>query len=616
MFQNTSRIESIEGLRFYEQDILYDNYTYSGDIELTIDVQYLSPGFGIILLNNEGLLISEQKEMLLFKAGYKEASIIYKYDYMQKNLKKNSIALKPPSENTRFIFRKRGKNITFTTTDSIAPLIEYTLQNDNWDKFSLGIYSNSGNVVKHIDIAAPIPYGWNLNMHNTDGGYVKFIKSGFSFQDCNYDAELEQENIQLKAGHYYLKYEIDPTLPCDIIPYVYMYKDEDIYTKKKNILIDQSYFDLDKDSAVSLKFIGRNGFISNIHICERVSDPYIATKDNNYEIKGSSITIDLDNVEYITWSGIIHDIPISINDGNDPFVISNGKQTFLDTDLNLSLNKYYDFKYIVADQYLMITDNANKSNTYSKEFNEASDKILLFYNMDAVIKDLKIKLVTSDTVTDYTSIKNNIKYVTKDITSPIIVVDNENVPLDLSSSYRFVDKDFNGEKIRKYIFTNVEREIFKPTGIFMLEKLPVTDNNQIHVYGIYKDTPIHEDMIFANTKEGIDDIQLYADNYIDITDRITSINYATGRIIIDDVSEFQMIVIDYLKKDSYCINYLYETSLYQVEVSNENKDFYLIYDKIETTNGVAEQEHYKELMLSNTEIMKPINSTYIVIRKE
>ena len=120
----------------------------------------------------------------------------------------------------------------------------------------------------------------------------------------------------------------------------------------------------------------------------------------------------------------------------------------------------------------------------------------------------------------------------------------------------------------------------------------------------------------VNTKEGIDDIQLYADNYIDITDRITSINYATGRIVIDDVSEFQMIVIDYLKKDSYCINYLYETSLYQVEVSNENKDFYLIYDKIETTNGVAEQEHYKELMLSNTEIMKPINSTYIVIRKE
>ena len=96
MFQNTSRIENIKGLRFYEQDILYDNYTYSEDIELVIDAQYLSPGFGIILLNNEGLTISEQKEMFLFRVGYHEASIIYKYEFEQDTIKRNNVSLVPP----------------------------------------------------------------------------------------------------------------------------------------------------------------------------------------------------------------------------------------------------------------------------------------------------------------------------------------------------------------------------------------------------------------------------------------------------------------------------------------------------------------------------------------
>ena len=180
MFQNTSRIENIKGLRFYEQDILYDDYTYSEDIELVIDAQYLSPGFGIILLNNEGLTISEQKEMFLFRVGYHEASIIYKYEFEQNTIKQNNISLVPPKDNIKFIFTKIGKKITLTTEDAITPLLEYAFTNDNWDKFSLGIYSNAGNVINNINIQAPIPYGWNLNMHNTDGGYVKFNKSSFS----------------------------------------------------------------------------------------------------------------------------------------------------------------------------------------------------------------------------------------------------------------------------------------------------------------------------------------------------------------------------------------------------------------------------------------------------
>ena len=645
MFQNTSRIENIKGLRFYEQDILYDDYTYSEDIELVIDAQYLSPGFGIILLNNEGLTISEQKEMFLFRVGYHEASIIYKYEFEQNTIKQNNISLVPPKDNIKFIFTKIGKKITLTTEDAVTPLLEYAFTNDNWDKFSLGIYSNAGNVINNINIQAPIPYGWNLNMHNTDGGYVKFNKSSFSWFNCEYDAELEQENIILKPGRYYLKY--DSSNDSDIKAYIYQYKDEGLFVRKKNILKDNLYFDLDIESAVSLKFIGRQGTISNIHICERLNDPYMPTKDNNSFIKGSSIILDMNNLDYASWEGLITDIPVITNDLTEtPFIISNGKQSYLDKDIKVSLNIEYKYTFYYDGFYLLVqTMNGETISTIT--FNEQTDYVTLFYNIDAQIKNLKIKLKTSDNAFDYSDENANIKYVSKDITSPIIVVDNENTPLDLSSSYRFLDINSNNQIVRKYIFTNIEREIFEPTGIFYLEKPVVEDISQIRIYGVLKDVEINEDYLLGNKAEDIyteeelktkiykdyDNkilnqsyfngdleretfaIDSYCQGIEDITESIVDINYTTGRIVIDDVSKYQQIIIDYKKKDSYCINYLYSLALYKVEISSIN-NYSLIHDKVENNNNLYEREDYKPLLNNDNTPLRPINGNYIILRKE
>ena len=84
MLQNNARIENLKGIMFYEQDMLYDNHTYSGDIQIVVQVDYVSPGFGFALLNNEGLVLNEQKEVFLFKTGYRESAVIYKQNVLQK----------------------------------------------------------------------------------------------------------------------------------------------------------------------------------------------------------------------------------------------------------------------------------------------------------------------------------------------------------------------------------------------------------------------------------------------------------------------------------------------------------------------------------------------------
>ena len=51
MFKSNSRIEYKDGIRFYEQDILYDDYVYTGSCQITLDIDYFNDGFGIVLIN-------------------------------------------------------------------------------------------------------------------------------------------------------------------------------------------------------------------------------------------------------------------------------------------------------------------------------------------------------------------------------------------------------------------------------------------------------------------------------------------------------------------------------------------------------------------------------------
>ena len=46
--QQNGRIENINGLKFYEQDVLMCSYIYSDDVKINVSIDYRNPGFGII----------------------------------------------------------------------------------------------------------------------------------------------------------------------------------------------------------------------------------------------------------------------------------------------------------------------------------------------------------------------------------------------------------------------------------------------------------------------------------------------------------------------------------------------------------------------------------------
>ena len=56
MFQATSRIESDNGIKFYEKDVLFDDYKYNDDIDIELTLDYINNGFGIMFINSNNLL--------------------------------------------------------------------------------------------------------------------------------------------------------------------------------------------------------------------------------------------------------------------------------------------------------------------------------------------------------------------------------------------------------------------------------------------------------------------------------------------------------------------------------------------------------------------------------
>ena len=76
MLQPNSRVSIENGIKFYEQDILFDDYIYSGDFDIALNLEYCNSGFGIGLTNSEGVSLSDKQEVLLFKMGNKSLDVI------------------------------------------------------------------------------------------------------------------------------------------------------------------------------------------------------------------------------------------------------------------------------------------------------------------------------------------------------------------------------------------------------------------------------------------------------------------------------------------------------------------------------------------------------------
>ena len=372
MLQENCRIENFNGYKFYEQDILFDNYMFSNDIQLTVDLDYVSPGFGIALVDNEGSSIKEKRFAYLFKIGYKEASIYYSTKETKTLVKQLSVKdVYTIQEKMKFTFIKQGKKVTIKINGNEI-FSEYT--NKSIDKYNIGYYSNVGNIINSISIASAVPDKWTVNMNNTQGGYIKFYSNSFELKDCKYPAEIEQSKIKLKAGKYYLRFdneEVDEKF--DIKYFVHRSDDDGLFDEEKNIINkkDNSFFLL-TETEVNLKFVGKQGIIKNISISNDKDDNFIPTTGDSYSFEGSYIDIYLTDLKKIKWTGTVNRTPGNLT-SNEIFGLILDTKTIITPQMTpMVFGKEYDFEF--TKENYMFTIKEGKKLIYSYQLKNLNNK--------------------------------------------------------------------------------------------------------------------------------------------------------------------------------------------------------------------------------------------------
>lgn len=603
MLQPTSRIEQLNsGILFYEQDILFDDYIYTGDFDIEVSIDYNNIGFGIMFSNSEGSSLLDKDELLLFKIGNKNAEVIYKKNEIQSTIANFSCAYaKTCTKDLKIKLQKRAnKYIFFVGKQKIT---EFKAACDI-ESFNIGYYSNKDNILKNIKISAAVPYSWMVNMENTNGGYIEFFRDGFELKECTGDAEIGQMDIYLKRGKYYLKYK--ESKDANIKAYVFESTSGSIIDEEKNILKKDGSFFVESSKKITIKFIGRIGKISRISITTLKDNEYVRTNPdtgNSVINEGSYIKFLLDDIKEIKFKGTIFYVPGNTHTG--PFdyqVIADENRNYGIYDTNTALNVKYDYKY--SQKKLSIF----KSGKLIKELKINGSVLTVFKNINAVITDL---IVTDVNGNDENIIVENTikKFVPGAIKSPITVLTENNIPLDLSSSYRYYLK--NGRK--QFIFTNKEREYFKPSHSIKLSNIPSSKSGSIITYGIRKNSVLDMDKILQIEKEGKDSIDACANIYdILFESDLKYIDKKSKEIRLSDLSDYKLIIVDYLKEDSFCINYRYNLNSYEIDISTEQdgKNLQIIYDN--TEKEIDDIEYINEKLYLDTKMI-PSASCYIVL---
>ena len=605
MLKPNSRIELQDGIRFYEQDILYDDYVYSGSCQIELDIDYYNNGFGIVLINATSNVLTSENSAILFRLNYKSVEVIYKENSLQKVLGTyRSAYSKTCTDNLKIVLRKNNDTYTLSVGDQVICTLNCEYK---FDSYFIGYYSNKDNTINNISIASTIPYGWIVNMQHTNGGYIDFHRDGFELKQCKGIAEIEQINISLKKGRYYVKYESSDS---DIKPYIMESNDERVNDDEKNILRADNSFILNENGSVSLKFKGTKGRINKIAITTAKDNEYVRTSPDFEAVKiidNSYLRLNLKNIEKFEFRGLIKNVPGDIHDSPvDYSIIKDDKKSYGLYDLNIATSVWYSYWYYDGVITIRVS-SPNSMQDKGVSYEITGDTIDLFYNVNGRMTDFII--TDKENVTTNITIENTIKeYVPAVIKSPIVILDENDLPLDLSSSYRYYYK--NDKKY--YWFTNTEREYFEPKYSIFLEDRPVDIDGTVIVYGIKHNSKWELDRLLEIEDENFDSLNACADSYdIMFEEDLRYLNKETGEIRLEDISKYKYIVVDYLKNDSYCLNFRYHLNSYEVDISAlPDKKLKMVYDNI--GYSINDLRFINESRYVNTNI-KPTLNGYITI---
>ena len=497
MFEYKTRTETAGGCLFYQQDILLFDYAYSGDFDLHCNLDYNTPGFGIVIAEYADD-ISQSENVYIVKLGARNEYSVIKTEYFnQKNIRDGFINpgkdINVPSKNLNLSFKFTEGYLLNVYAEDIL-ILSYSLEHDI-DKYKLGFYSSAGNVLKSCVIYSETPTNWTHNIWSGNGGRINWIDNGFEIEECEYPCEVESQNIFLKAGRYYLDYKTtNPAIEVyafhtskkvrldyenyrgamrylgqnDPILVTTSHKDADgneflvSETKTFEEIYNPMYDDISENS-----WIEETRWLSDIDILQKDSEGHIF-----FELKEDSAI----NLRFRGKSGRVTEIAIKKNK-DDTFVatgfddVITKEASYLECDLSCLKKLEIEFivkgisqsieeesrHYIVKSgdliyrfedlaleldtPYNLIFDSESRVfevNRYkSYTLDKVEDILTLLYNVDGFIT----KLIVTDKSGEETDIllqKTFKAFLPKEIQSPIICLSENNEPLDLSSSFREV----------------------------------------------------------------------------------------------------------------------------------------------------------------------------------
>lgn len=709
VFEPNSRVEkTASGIRFYEQDILFSNYVFSGNWTVDICFDYLSSGFGIVLAEDSDDGFRNAKQATLFKLGTNDFRVYRKTVSSRSSDEGSTNILSPGQEmediHLTFAIADGHVVVTWHTNDIEGNPQEYrigqgTLKSE-YEKYFIGFYSSPGNTIRKTCFISGIPRNWRVNIANTEGGRISFFLDGFRFENCVNDAELEQDNIELEPGNYYVDFhpkEVNGILDLDC--YVFpsdaniLDTEENAEDNKKNILREDGSFVVESAGLYSLKFVGTNGEASNVCIKDTPTGSYVTTHDEAEEIGGSMLTINAANILKAEWDGEIHAVP-GVNEEETYAIVETTSRTWLLRDLGVELDTIYTYIYDASNGMLTVKDETGKIVVWTVvDLTEEDDgKFHVFRNIRGSIYRLAITDIAGEEM-DVLMQKTIKEYVPAVIKGPIIVTKEENGDsLDLSASYRevaeskrrfvwftneqevklpedlppnvselklyaaskgatfnvdaeniesfassyveldnslyeqkgiVIDIDSSTRETYRYfileylsvseyswLFTNYEREVLEGLSEeTVLEKTLAKTNGGIFVYGIPEGEKVHWEYLYRVPSAALlTSIDYCVEDYDLLDPSDYEINFDTNTISFGDAirRKYAYAIVDYLKADSYAVNYVDRISQYEVDISTEEGVVYLNYD-MEEDSSVREKIDTK---------IKPDYDKYIVLRKK
>lgn len=686
LFESNSRIQKIEeGIQFYEQDILLSEYLFSGDQKIEIKLDYLSPGFGLAIVEKNEAGLKEENSIYLAKLGSNDFRVFRRRFQIQEQIHVSSCNFAPGEKmkNVALIFELKDKTITVSRQkvekdEKIKEELigEFELPK-KFNSFLLGFYSNARNIIRSFLFLNRVPPHWRISVKNTMGGRICFRRNTVQFENCRHHAELEQKDIELKPGKYWLKYETDTVNGKNDIK-AYVLKPVPLNVKKecnfeddnKSILREDGTFIVTENMPVNLKFKAHDGILRNIAITDDNRTNFIETEGDNSPQEGSEIIIKLKGIKSVLWEAVIHDVPPWNNLAAPcPYGVVQGHNM---QDLELTLKKKYRFIYNIFTRTLTVLDlSVNKAKPYDKAILYVDDRLSIMRNISSTITKLTLTDIENNSV-DLILRKTFKKYLSSVTTGPIIVskCDNDE-PFDISAAYREVviprtkialyskerplileeDIPVNAGKIKlyginkgininikadnikdfaekyesistddfsrmnntvnldkhvrekynyvaieyqsieefTYEFTNYEREVFDgKLNILPLEKKMAQRDEDIIIYAIPNNSVTRKKCLYrVPSISMINSIDYYSDRYDIVPPDLYQVNFEENELLIDEKitdGRYKSFVVDYLKKDSYTINFRDKYYQYEIDVATEEEKIRLRHDMHEDSS--------------------------------